>query len=80
MGRAEYNKALQVFSLFSKLYSLTRGLYAWDNRVKSYMPVKNFTQQFEVVIKTAEDLHRHKAVEFLMEQIKNLEVPKREKR
>jgi len=78
MGRAEYNKTLQVYSLFSKLYSLTRGCYQWDNRIKNYVPAKNFTQQFEVVIKVAEDLKRHRAVEFLMEQIRALEVPKRE--
>jgi len=80
MGRAEYNKSIQIFSLCSKLYSLSRGLYRWDNNVKRYLPIKNFTQQFEVVIKVLEDLKRHRVVEFLMEQIKVLEVPKRERK
>jgi len=77
MERHEYNRTLQIYSLLSKLYSLTRGLYAWDARIKQWMPVKNFTAQFEVVIKTAEDLKRHKVIEFLMGQVKNLQVPKR---
>lgn len=80
MERHEYNKSIQIFSLCSKLYSLVRGCYVWDNYSKQYIPAKKFSEQFDVVIKTAEDLKRHKAVEFLMEQIKILEAPKREKR
>ena len=80
MDRLDYNKSIQIFSLCSKLYSLVRGLYTWDNRIKQYSPVKKFSEQFEVVIKTAEDLKRYGVVEFLMGKIKELEVPKRERK
>lgn len=73
--RVEYNKMLQIYSLCSKLYSLVQGCYYWDRKSKQYMPVKNFTEQFNVVIKTVEDLKRHRAFNFLMEQIEHLQVP-----
>ena len=78
--RVEFNKLLQIYSLCSKLYSLVQGCYYWDKKAKQYMPVKNFTEQFAVVIKTVEDLKRHRAFQFLMEQIENLEVPSKERR
>jgi len=80
VDRVQYNKTLQIYSLCSKLYSLVQGCYYWDRKIKQYMPVKNFTEQFNIVIKTVEDLKRHRAFQFLMEQIEGLEAPKREKR
>lgn len=44
------------------------------------MPVKNFTEQFNIVIKTVEDLKRHRAFNVLMEQLEKLEVPKKERK
>jgi len=80
LKKNEFNKALQIFGLSSRLLTLSDSLYQYDYKAKVYVPVKNFAELFGGFIKTVEDLKRHRPQDFYRKFINMIDFPREQRK
>ncbi len=80
LTRKEFNKSVQVFSRLIKLHSLVLGCYEWSRKAEKFVPVKDFQERFDVVIKTAQGLKRHNPTQIVVARMAELGFDKKEKK
>lgn len=80
LSRKEFSKSIQVFSRLIKLYSLVTGCYEWSTKTNKFVPVKDFSERFDGVIKTCQELKRHNPLKMVLARMNDLQLEKKEKK